>query len=51
MAAALWSSSGAEVMNFSALTMISFFHNHAMLQVAFYLDVTSHHVQVLCNAL
>jgi predicted NAD/FAD-binding protein len=34
MAAALWSSSGAEVMNFSALTMISFFHNHSMLQVS-----------------
>ncbi|KAG5184791.1 amine oxidase [Tribonema minus] len=33
MAAALWSSSGAEVMGFSALTMISFFHNHSMLQV------------------
>ncbi|CAM9801758.1 unnamed protein product [Choristocarpus tenellus] len=33
MAAALWSSSSADVMNFSALTMISFFHNHQMLQV------------------
>ncbi|CAM9147396.1 unnamed protein product, partial [Sphacelaria rigidula] len=33
MAAALWSASAADVMNHSALAMISFFHNHQMLQV------------------
>ncbi|CAM9148653.1 unnamed protein product [Chrysoparadoxa australica] len=33
MAAALWSSSSADVMGFSALAMISFFQNHRMLQV------------------
>lgn len=33
MAAALWSSTAADVMGHSALAMISFFHNHQMLQV------------------
>lgn len=33
MAAALWSSNAADVMAHSALAMISFFHNHQMLQV------------------
>ncbi|CAM9345742.1 unnamed protein product [Discosporangium mesarthrocarpum] len=32
MAAALWSSSSADVLAFSAITLISFFHNHQMLQ-------------------
>lgn len=35
MAAALWSSTAADVMGHSALAMISFFHNHQMLQVFF----------------
>lgn len=33
MAAALWSSTAADVMGHSALAMVSFFHNHQMLQV------------------
>ena len=33
MAAALWSSTVADVLGHSALAMISFFHNHQMLQV------------------
>ncbi|CAM9582314.1 unnamed protein product, partial [Laminaria digitata] len=33
MAAALWSSTAADVMGHSALAMISFLHNHQMLQV------------------
>lgn len=33
MAAALWSSTAADVMAHSALALISFFHNHLMLQV------------------
>lgn len=33
MTAALWSSTASDVMGHSALAMISFFHNHQMLQV------------------
>jgi cyclopropane-fatty-acyl-phospholipid synthase len=33
MAAALWSSSTCDVLNFSAITLISFLHNHRMLQI------------------
>ena len=33
MAGSIWSASDDDVMNFPALTMITFFHNHKMLQV------------------
>lgn len=36
MAAALWSSTVADVLEHSALAMISFFHNHQMLKVTGY---------------